>query len=155
DPDPWRCDLRVALGLPDKARRLAELRRLAGSARPDELGPISLDLLGRALDNAGDPSAAESVLRAAQHPHPDDPWVNLDLAKLLERHGRREEALRFYYAARAARPAEGSDLYFALKHHGEADEAIAVLRDLARLRPEEYLSFLGSTLRREGQRAEA
>ena len=155
DPDPWRCDLRAALGLSDQARRLAELRGLAGSARPDELGPISLDLLGRALDNAGDPSAAESVLRSAQRRHPDDPWVNLDLAKLLERHGRREEALRFYYAARAARPAEGIDLVFALEQHGQGDEAIAVLRDLARLRPEEYLSFLGSTLRRAGQRAEA
>ena len=37
---------------------------VARSARFDELGAVSLDLLGTALDNAGDPATAETVLRA-------------------------------------------------------------------------------------------
>jgi serine/threonine-protein kinase len=155
DPDPWRCDLRKALGLSDDAPRLAELRRLAASARLDELGPVSLDLLGYALQRAGDLPGAETILRAAQRRHPGDVWVNLDLADVLVQRGRRPEALRFYYVARAVRPDEGFYLVEALKDNREPDEAVALLRDLARLRPEEYLPFLGQTLKSLGRQAEA
>ncbi len=49
DPDPWRNSLRDALELTDKARRKDALKVLATSAKFGELGPVSLDLLGKAL----------------------------------------------------------------------------------------------------------
>jgi tetratricopeptide (TPR) repeat protein len=158
DPDPWRCHLRAALALPDKARRVAELQKLAGSARLDELGPISLNLLADALETAGDRKAAETILRAAQRRHPGDYWLNAALAALLVRDGRRQEALRFFYAARAARPRAGGlvlGLVHILERDGEAGEALEVLRELARVQPENYLGVLGLALKLRGQRAEA
>ena len=68
DPDPWRNDLRAALALADKDRRKEALQALAGTAKFDELGAVSLDLLGNALADAGDPATAETVLRRAQRP---------------------------------------------------------------------------------------
>ena len=59
DPDTWRLGLRRALDLPDRAARLEALRRLAKAAPFETLGPVSLDLLGRALKDAGDPAGAE------------------------------------------------------------------------------------------------
>ena len=65
---------------------------------------MSLDLLGRALKDAGDPAGAEAVLRRAQQRHPGDVWINYDLASSLEKLARREEAIRYYTAARSLRP---------------------------------------------------
>ena len=70
DPDTWRLGLRRALDLPDPAARLEALRGLAKAAPFETLGPVSLDLLGRALKDAGDPAGAEAVLRRAQQLHP-------------------------------------------------------------------------------------
>ena len=131
DPDPWRCELRAAVSRPDKAARLAGLRRLKETARLDELGPGSLDLLGRALLDAGDPAAAESVLREAQRRHPGDLWINHDLGRVFQRRLKHDEAIRCYYAARAIRPEMGDWLANALFNRGEYDEAIAVLREMA------------------------
>ena len=44
---------------------------------------------------------------AAQLRHPGDVWVNYDLARVLEQLNRRDEAIRFYTAARAAPPRDG------------------------------------------------
>jgi tetratricopeptide (TPR) repeat protein len=128
---------------------------LAGSARLDELGPISLNLLADALETAGDRKAAETILRAAQRRHPGDYWLNASLAGLLGQDGRRQEALRFRYAARAARPKEGLALVVQLELNGEAGEALEVLRELAQVQPEDHLIFLGYALKIRGQRAEA
>ena len=49
DPDPWRNDLRTALDQSDKAARLAGLQALAKTAKFEELGAISLHLLGTGL----------------------------------------------------------------------------------------------------------
>ncbi len=100
DPDPWREKLRITLDQPDKAARLAGLQALAKEARLDELGAISLQLLGSGLNAAGDSELAESVLRTAEHRHPRDVWVNYALAAALQRLLRRDEAVRFYVAAR-------------------------------------------------------
>jgi tetratricopeptide (TPR) repeat protein len=158
DPDPWRCDLRDALDLPDKEARLAALRALARAARFEELGPISLDLLGRALDAAGDADRAVAVLRAAQHQHPGDVWINYDLGRVLDtKVGRREEAIRAYESARALRPETAHELAHALVKNGESDEAIAVFQDLIRLRPEEsgHAYCLGVELKSRGRSREA
>jgi serine/threonine-protein kinase len=136
DPDPWRCALRAALSRTEKAGRLDELRRLKETARLDELGPGSLDLLGRALLDAGDPAAAESVLREAQRHHPGDLWINHDLGRVCQRLLKHDEAIRCYYAARAIRPEMGHWLAVALFNRGEYDEAIAVVRGMTRRWPE-------------------
>ena len=73
-------------------------------ANYDALGPISLHLLGSGLIKADDPALAESVLRKAQERHPRDVWINYVLGQALEKLSRRDEAIRFYTAARASGP---------------------------------------------------
>ena len=148
DPDPWRLGLRRALDLPDQAARLEALRRLAKATPFETLGPISLDLLGRALKDAGDPAGAEAVLRRAQQRHPGDVWINYDLARALEKLARRDEAIRYYMAARSLRPETAHELAHALGDKGERDEEIAVFEDLRRLRPGSgrHLGCLGRAL---------
>src|SRR6516165_4430906 len=153
DPDPWRNALRTALDQPDRAARLTTLKGLVKDARFDELGPVSLDLLGAALDAAGDRAAAEAVLRAAQRRHPDDVWVNYNLARVLEALGRSDEAVRYYTAARSIRPETAHELAHALENRGESDEAIEVFRQLCKIRARNgrHLSCFGTVLRARGR----
>ena len=110
------------------------MQALAKTAKFEELGPISLHLLGTGLNDAGDTAKAESVLRTAQQRHPGDVWVNYALATVLEKLSRRDEAIRYYTAARSIRPETAHELAHALEERGESDEAIAVFRDLKGLR---------------------
>ncbi len=135
DPDPWRNQLRNALDQSDKAARLLGLQALAKSANFDELGPISLQFLGAGLYAAGDSTLAESVLRSAQQRYPRNVWVNYTLGRLLDESSRRDEAIRFYTAARAIQPETALALGRALENRGDSDEALAVFRDLKGLRP--------------------
>ena len=155
DPDPWRLDLRRALELTDQAARLEALRRLA-RATPEALGPISLDLLGRAFRNASDAAGAEAVLRQAQQRHPRDVWINYDLARTLEKQARSDEAIRYYTAARSLRPETAHELAHTLGYKGERDEEIAILEDLKRLRPDSgrHLGCLGRALQARGRMEE-
>ncbi len=157
DPDPWRRDLRAALLQTDKSARLAALQATARSARFDERGAVSLDLLGTALDNCGDPATAETVLRAAQRRHPGDVWVNYDLAEVCKKRNQRDDAVRFYTAARAIRPETAHTLAHLLVGKGQSDEALAVFQDLARLRAGNgrHLGCLGKLLQKLGRPDEA
>ncbi len=157
DPDPWRLGLRRALDLPDQAARLEALRGLAKDTPFESLGPVSLDLLGRALKDAGDPVGAEALLRRAEQSHPDDVWINYDLARALEKLSRRDDAIRYYMAARALRPETAHELAHALGDKGERDEEIAVFQDLKRLRPGggRHLGCLGRALLSQGRLQEA
>jgi tetratricopeptide (TPR) repeat protein len=157
DSDPWRNELRTALDQSDKAVRKTALEALAKNAKFDELGAISLQLLGTGLSDAGDKDKAESVLRTAQQRHPRDVWVNFELGKVLEKQSRRDEAIRFHTAARAIRPETAHALAIALENRGESDSAIAVFRDLRALRPRSvrHLAFLGRALKERGLSREA
>ena len=157
DADTWRNELRAALDQPEKETRLAALRALAKRALSEGLGAVSLDLLGTALNDAGDATTAEAVLRGAQRRHPGDVWVNYDLAEVLEKLSRRDDAIRYYIAARSIRPETAHKLAHALEDKGESDEAIAVFQDLARLRPENglHLCCLGGALQSQGRSGEA
>ncbi len=157
DPDPWRSDLRTALDLPDKAARLTQLQALAKTAKSEELGAISLHLLGTGLNEAGDSTLAASVLRVAQQKHPGDVWVNYTLGAVLEKLSRRDEAIRFYTVARAIRPETAHELAHALEKRGDSAEAIAVFRDLNRLLPgnARHLGCLGVALQARGLSREA
>jgi tetratricopeptide (TPR) repeat protein len=149
--------LRTALDQSDKAARLTGLRALARTAKFDELGAINFHLLGNSLFDAGDGSLAESVLRTGQERHPGDVWVNYSLGKVLENKSRRDEAIRFYTAARSVRPETAHDLAHVLEKRGDCDEAIAVFRDLKRLRPGSgrHLGCLGRALKHQGRAPEA
>jgi tetratricopeptide (TPR) repeat protein len=157
DPDPWRLSLRRALDLPDLAARLAALRGLAKTTPFETLGPVSLDLLGRALKDAGDPTGALAVLRRAEQLHPDDVWINYDLARALEKLARRDEAIRYYTAARSLRRETAHELAHLLEAKGERGEGIAILEDLKQVRPESgrHLGCLGRALKNEGRSQEA
>jgi len=157
DADDWRNRLRRALDQPDAAARRTALQDLAGGASYETLGPVSLDLLGRALSDAADPAGAESVLRRAQQRYPGDVWINYDLARALEKLARRDEAIRYYTAARSLRPETAHEMAHALGHKGEGNEEIAVLEDLRRLRPKNgrHLGCLGIALKGKGRSQEA
>ena len=157
DPDPWRNELRTTLDQPDRAARLTRLQALAKTAKLEELGAISLHLLGTGLNDAGDSTLAESVLRTAQQKHPGDVWVNYALGTILEQLFRRDEAIRFYTAARSIRPETAHELAHALEERGDSDEAIAVFRDLRGLRPgnARHLGCLGKAFEAKGLSREA
>jgi len=137
DPDPWRVSLRRALDLADRAARARALRDLAASTKPETAPAVDLDLLGKALYAMGEPKTAEEVLRAGRRRFPDDVWLNFDLGLFLKLQSRGEEAVRYYSIARALRPETAHDLAHVLTGKGESVEAIAVFRDLVRLRPDD------------------
>jgi serine/threonine-protein kinase len=157
DRDPWRNRLRDALDTASKPVRLEALKAAASEAKIEELSAFSLDLLGSALCDAGDPAAAERVLRAAQRLFPGDLWLSYNLGRSLEKLARRQEAIRYYTAAQAIRPEVSHDLAHALDMAGEPDEAIAVFQELARLRLANgrNLVCLAKTLSYRGRSKEA
>ena len=157
DPYKWRNELRAALDKSDKGARLTELQTLASTAKFDELGAVSLHLLGTGLHDAGDKVRAESVLRAAQLRHPGDVWVNYALGRVLEVLSHRDEAMRFYTVARSIRPELAHELAHILESRGDAEEAIAIFRDLKNRQPSNacHLGCLGIALKNKGLSREA
>ncbi len=157
DPDPWRNRLRELLQAPKGPGRQTNLKDLGKSARFDQLPAVSLHLLGATLLDTGDATRAQAVLVEAHRRYPGDFWLNDTLARCLERLARREEAIRYYMAARALRPESAHTLAHALLEKGETDQAIALLQDLARLRPGqiEHLACLGAVLNGRGRSEEA
>ncbi len=156
DPDPWRDRVRSALKNPEGAASLAELVKLARATPVADVSATSMDLLGRSLADLGDFPAAETVLRLAHQRHPADPWVSHDLAEVLVRLGRDDDAIRFDTAARSIRPEAAHALAHTLARVGETDDAIAVFRDLVKRRPGDarQLACLGRTLKEAGRSAE-
>jgi serine/threonine-protein kinase len=106
DPDPWRCRLRDALDLEsaDRERARTAFEELAATAPEDARHRESLSRLAFALGRLGKKETATALLRRAQRAHPDDFWINYDLARSLMGTGRPDEAARFYTAAVAIRP---------------------------------------------------
>ena len=155
DPDPWRAGLRRALDLEDRAAQAKALRDLAATTKPENAPAVDLDLLGTALSEVGEPMAAEDVLRDGRQRFPGDVWLNYDLAHFLEPLSRGEEAVRYYSIARALRPETAHALAHVLEGKGESVEAIAVLRDLVRLRPNNgrHWGCYGRLLKERGDRA--
>ncbi|MHC4410089.1 MAG: tetratricopeptide repeat protein [Planctomycetota bacterium] len=101
DPDPWRNRLRTAMETGD----LAALRTLAKEA-DESLAVRSVDLLGLALEEAGDSQAAVDLLRRFALRHPTDFWLHYHLASwhtdLDPPDG--QGAVRFARSALALRP---------------------------------------------------
>jgi tetratricopeptide (TPR) repeat protein/serine/threonine protein kinase len=140
DPDPSRDDIRAGM-----ARN--ESKSLEKLTAPDQVGELpapTLVLMARVAWFSAGAKWAERVvalLRNAQRQHPDDFWINHDLAFALanSKPAQRDEAVRFYTAALALRPrSPGAYLNFAraLKARGRMDEAIAALRRAIDLKPD-------------------
>ncbi len=133
----------------------AELIALAKDARFDELGPVSLNLLGWPWIRPG--TARRPRRCCAQRRHPDDVWVNYNLARVLEAVDRTDEAIRYFTAARAIRPETAHELAHALENRGESDEAIEVFRQLCLIRARNglHLGCFGRALKARGRSEEA
>jgi serine/threonine-protein kinase len=134
DPDPFRDGVRATLLERGDTAREAVLRTLASDPSAAELPTPSAVLLAASLK---DHAAAVALLRAAADRHPDDAWVNHALAARLDelRPAPREEQVRYYSMARAARPESAHDLAHLLDAMGRPGEALAVFADLSARRP--------------------
>jgi tetratricopeptide (TPR) repeat protein len=153
DPDPWRNRFRDYLKQPQVDKKV--LQDLAAEAEKAFLPARTLHLLGWYLTSAGARETAVKVLRHAQQQHPDDFWINHDLAFHLYKLGLPVEALRFYSAALAIRPGSAGlylNLGNALKAMGEVDEAIAAYKQAIHLQSDYAMAYnnLGHTLTRKG-----
>ncbi|MBS0263641.1 MAG: protein kinase, partial [Planctomycetes bacterium] len=106
DPDPWRARLRDALDLESTDRETSRVIFLdLASSMPDSvLHRESISRLAYALGQLGERETEASLLRRAQRVHPEDFWINHDLARSLMRAGNPDESVRFYSAALAVRP---------------------------------------------------
>jgi serine/threonine-protein kinase len=157
DSDDFRNRLRALVERPDSRKQGAALRALAQDRQVAELPPASILQLASALKEAGDQPGAVSLLESAAQRYPDDVWINYNLAQVLEgQPTRREEAVRYYTAARALRPESAHNLGHLLDQMGRGDDAIATFRALVKLRPTEArnIGCLGTTLLGRQQREE-
>jgi serine/threonine-protein kinase len=154
DPDPWRDRFRKAV-LNDDRKALAEL---AASAPLASLPVETVDRLGDALLGRETLKEAVDFLKRGQRLHPDDYWINVNLANSLLQLGaqHREDALRYYTAAVALRPQAAlshTNLANALEIHGKLDEASAAYREALRLKPSDAMARfnLGVVLGKQGK----
>jgi tetratricopeptide (TPR) repeat protein len=156
DSDGYRNRLRALVERPDGQNQGAALRALYQDRQFDELPPASILQFASALREAGHP-AAVSVLESAAQLYPDDVWINYSLAQALaELPARREEAVRYYTAARALRPESAHNLGHLLDRMGRGSDAIATFRALVKVRPTEArnIGCLGTILLGQQRREE-
>ncbi len=137
DPDPWRVRVRDAL----RRRDRAGLLKAAEEIPVDGVSPITLGLLGRALNDAATPAQAEALFRRAQRRYPGSFWLNYDLAMALlwQKPARTAEAVRFLSVALSLRPDSlpaRAQLGRALLTLGRPDEAQAEFAEAVRAHPD-------------------
>ncbi|HEY7424560.1 MAG TPA: tetratricopeptide repeat protein, partial [Gemmataceae bacterium] len=153
DHNPWRRQVWDALGQQGGSK----LAHLTQSAEALDQPPGRLEVLGRILARF-DKRAAVKFLRQAQQRHPDDFWINHQLAFYFAKLGppQLEEAIGFYRAALALRPHSPGvhvNLGNALGNKGQLDEAIVEYREAIRLKKDyaEAHCNLGQCLVQKGQ----
>jgi serine/threonine-protein kinase len=149
DSDAYRNRLRALVERPDIRRQGEALRALSQDRQVAELPPASILQLASALREAGDPAAAVPLFESAAQRFPDDVWINYNLAEVLAGFPeRREEAVRYYTAARALRPESAHNLGHLLDRMGRGEDAIATFRALVKVRPGEArnIGCLGTIL---------
>jgi tetratricopeptide (TPR) repeat protein len=157
DPDPLRNRFREALQNQDSK----VLEGLA-AAKTDDLPPSTIRLLAIALWQTGAKESAVTVLRKGQRLHPDDLWINHELAVRLVglQPPRLEGAVRFYTAALTLRPRSHAillNLGAALKQKGKVDEAVACFHRAIAIDTRYFASHrcLGDALADKGKLDEA
>src|SRR5262249_53048716 len=124
DPDPYRDRLRAILLAEDRRPEMGA-KALAAAPEAADLPAPTVVLLVRALAGLGQAEAAVTLPRPAAGRPPDDVWVNFVLAEALDglRPSAREEAVRYYTAARALRPETAHELAHLLERMGHGAEA--------------------------------
>jgi tetratricopeptide (TPR) repeat protein len=156
DDDPFRNQLRSIIYVKGSTGRDAKLKALADDPRSDELnGPTAL-LLASSFSKNDDQIAQ---FRKAVVRHPEDVWLNFNLASRLNQRKPppRDEVIRYYTAARACRPEVGLYLAQVLATMERFDEAEAIFRDLLTRRPDtmsNYFAF-ATFLKNRGRTEEA
>jgi serine/threonine-protein kinase len=158
DADDYRNRLRALLAVDDLKAQSAKLNALASEPRAGELPAGTAVLLAWGLEAVRDRETAVGLLRRAVQRHPGDVWVNFALAKALDRLRPpvREEAARYYTAARALRPELAHELAHHLDVIGRAEEAQAIFRDEVARRPDaRNLRCMGTSLLHCGRVDEA
>jgi tetratricopeptide (TPR) repeat protein/serine/threonine protein kinase len=149
DSDPWRQQVFDALDNKDWPR----LARMAGQPEALSQPPTRILALGMTLAQTNLPDAVK-LLRQAQQRHPDDFWVNHELAYYLRskmKPPQLDEAIGFYRVAVALRPlSPGVQVNFglALRDQGRLDESIAAFKEAIRVQPDyaEAHNALGALL---------
>jgi serine/threonine-protein kinase len=143
DPDPWRNRVRDALYPADTDRDQPRdaLLKLAAAADPENLPEASVTRLAFALSRPelGATEMAIALLRRAQRVHPNDFWLNIDLARLLMRTGELEDAICCFSVAVSIRPQSELALHglgTALQQGRRFDDAAATFRQAIRLMPD-------------------
>jgi tetratricopeptide (TPR) repeat protein len=92
----WRERGRDALGRGDVVAAVEDLRR---ARRMDRADRASATLLATTLSRAGDADEAADILQSLRDARPDDAAVNTELARLEQRRGRQDLAIRYYQDA--------------------------------------------------------
>jgi serine/threonine-protein kinase len=155
DSDAFRNRLRALVERPDSKNEFEALRALIEDRQYDKLPPASILQFASALREAGHRVESVGVLESAAQLHPDDVWINYNLAQALaELPARREDAVRYYTAARALRPESAHNLGHLLDRMGRGSEAVATFRALVKVRPTEArnIGCLGTILLGHQQR---
>ena len=156
DPDPWRDRFRTAV-LNNDRKALVEIAALA----PIQSLPVeTVDRLGDALLGRDTIQEAAAFLKKGQRLHPQDYWINVNLANCLSAMGQVDEAIRYYTAAVALRPEAAlshSNLGNALATRGKLEEAAACYRKAIEISPKRSSLYnrLGAILGRQGKTKEA
>jgi len=149
DSDAYRNRLRALVERPDIREQGEALRALSQDRQVAELPPASILQLASALREAGDSAAAIALLESAAQRYPGDVWINYHLGEVLAGlPERREDAVRYYTAARALRPESAHNLGHLLDRMGRGEDAIATFRALIEVRPGEArnIGCLGTIL---------
>ncbi|MBI3863029.1 MAG: protein kinase [Planctomycetia bacterium] len=157
DSDAFRNELRALVERPDMRKQVVALRSLFQDRQIAELPPASVLQLASALREAGDSAAAIALLESSAQRYPGDVWINYHLGEVLaEIPARREDAVRYYTAARALRPESAHNLGHLLDRMGRGEDAIATFRALVEVRPGEArnIGCLGTILLGHQQREE-
>jgi serine/threonine protein kinase/Flp pilus assembly protein TadD len=157
ETDPWWQKVFAVFD----AKDWPEFTRL--TQQPEALGQPAAGLVTLALVlSAHDLPAAVDFLRRAQQRHPDDFWINHNLARYLKqvKPPQLDEAIGFYRAALALRPQSPGvhlNLGNALRDKGQLDGAILAYREAIRLKADyaEAHLALGLGLARNGRTDEA
>ncbi len=101
----------------------------------------------------------EALLKWAWEGHPEDFWINVELANALREEKKAEEAVSYYRAALAVRPGTAAihnSLGVAMSDQGKLTEAVAEYQKAIELDPKFAIPHtnLGGALYRQGKRAE-
>ena len=137
DPEGILAQWRAAQDLGDHA----EMRKFIAGLEVGRVPPATLAILGESMFRTGLRKEATEWLRAAHNQHPEDFWINQNLASVYSRSDppQWEEAMRHYTTALALRPQSHmiySNIGVALNRLGKREAALAAAKKALELKPD-------------------